>query len=131
MNLLSRILTAPLLAAALAGCAGPGYSYNQYPYRNTVTGAAIGAAGGAGIAYLAGGPVIGAALLGSAAGAGAGDSSARSLQQRYDNAYVQCMYAKGHRVPVYGQFTYRPTTSTSTHAPYVPPPPPPSQTQAQ
>ena len=26
-------------------------------------------------------------------------------QQRYDTSYVQCMYAQGHRVPVYGQFT--------------------------
>lgn len=26
------------------------------------------------------------------------------LQQRYDFAYIQCMYAKGHRVPVSGNF---------------------------
>ena len=70
-------------------------------------------------------------LVGSASGADAGNYSGRELQRRYDMRYDQCMYAKGHRVPVYGQFTYRPTTSTSTHAPYVPPPPPPSQTQAQ
>jgi len=29
----------------------------------------------------------------------AGGSSATRLQWRYDMAYVQCMYAKGHRVP--------------------------------
>jgi hypothetical protein len=32
-------------------------------------------------------------------GAQAGTSSAATLQWRYDMAYVQCMYAKGHRVP--------------------------------
>ena len=32
-------------------------------------------------------------------GAQAGVSSAGTLQWRYDMAYVQCMYAKGHRVP--------------------------------
>lgn len=26
-------------------------------------------------------------------------------QQRYDNSYMQCMYAKGHRVPVSGKIT--------------------------
>jgi hypothetical protein len=32
-------------------------------------------------------------------GAQAGAHSAAMLQWRYDMAYVQCMYAKGHRVP--------------------------------
>jgi hypothetical protein len=32
-------------------------------------------------------------------GAQAGRSSAATLQWRYDMAYVQCMYAKGHAVP--------------------------------
>jgi hypothetical protein len=32
-------------------------------------------------------------------GAQAGARSAATLQWRYDMAYVQCMYAKGHRVP--------------------------------
>jgi hypothetical protein len=32
-------------------------------------------------------------------GAQAGASSAATLQWRYDMAYTQCMYAKGHRVP--------------------------------
>jgi hypothetical protein len=32
-------------------------------------------------------------------GAQAGVSSTATLQWRYDMAYVQCMYAKGHRVP--------------------------------
>jgi len=32
-------------------------------------------------------------------GAQAGARAAATLQWRYDMAYVQCMYAKGHRVP--------------------------------
>jgi hypothetical protein len=40
-------------------------------------------------------------------------------QRRYDFAYIQCMYVKGHRVPVPGQFTGAPTGN--------PPPPPPGK----
>jgi hypothetical protein len=43
-------------------------------------------------------------------------------QQRYDAAYVQCMYAKGHQVPVSGQFA----GAISQQAPSQLPPPPPS-----
>jgi DNA/RNA endonuclease G (NUC1) len=45
-------------------------------------------------------------------------------QQYYDNAYIQCMYAKGHQVPVSGQF---PNTTPQQSAPSssnIPPPPP-------
>ena len=37
-------------------------------------------------------------------------------QRRYDFAYIQCMYAKGHRVPVPGQFIGAPASG-------APPPP--------
>jgi hypothetical protein len=50
-------------------------------------------------------------------GAPAGTSSA-TLQWRYDMAYVQCMYAKGHRVPDGAPPLPPPQT--------VPPPPAPS-----
>jgi hypothetical protein len=84
----------------------------------TVLGAAAGAAidGGRGAAAGAGGGL----LIGSLAGTGAGETSAYGVQKRYDFAYVQCMYANGHRVPVSGQFTYR-----AAPADYLPPPPPP------
>ncbi|RFC39591.1 MAG: Glycine-zipper containing OmpA-like membrane domain-containing protein [Candidatus Nitrotoga sp. CP45] len=59
-------------------------------------GALLGGNSGAGIGAGSG------LLIGSAIGAGTGDSSGYNLQQRYDFAYVQCMYAKGHRVPVSG-----------------------------
>jgi hypothetical protein len=90
---------------------------------STAKGAAVGAVIGAGIgAALSGGAgaAVGAGFglaLGVAVGAGSGESSANALQRRYDQAYVQCMYAKGHRVPVSGRLTSPPS--------YVPPPPPP------
>lgn len=61
-----------------------------------VAGAAIGGRNGAGAGASAG------LLVGSMAGAGAAQSSAYATQRNYDNAYVQCMYAKGQQVPVSG-----------------------------
>lgn len=83
----------------------------------TVLGAAAGAAigGGRGAAVGAGTGL----LLGGLAGAGAGERSGYALQERYDFSYEQCMYAKGHRIPVSGQFTAAPEQR------YYPPPPPP------
>ncbi len=46
------------------------------------------------------------------------------MQQRYDVAYVQCMYAKGHRVPISGPFSDVAPHSTATPATHIPPPPP-------
>jgi hypothetical protein len=85
----------------------------------TVVGAAAGAAlgGRSGAAVGAGGGL----LVGSAAGAGAGETSAYGLQRRYDYAYMQCMYAKGHRVPAPGHLMSSPPAGPS----YAPPPPPP------
>ena len=49
--------------------------------------------------------------------AGAASAGASyDTQRRYDFAYVQCMYAKGHKVPVSGGYT-------STPAGVGPPPP--------
>lgn len=84
----------------------------------TVVGAAAGAAigGGRGAGIGAGSGL----LVGSLAGSETARTSAWGAQRRYDNAYVQCMYAKGHRVPVSDRY--------SVDAPrqrYYPPPPPP------
>jgi hypothetical protein len=64
---------------------------------------------------------------------GAEDSdSEQEVQERYDVAYVQCMYAKGQRVPVSGPFSdivHHSTISPSAHVPPPPsgtPPPPPA-----
>ncbi|MBL0011179.1 MAG: hypothetical protein IPP22_09615 [Nitrosomonas sp.] len=69
----------------------------------TGLGAAAGAALGGGQ-----GAAIGAAtglLAGSAVGSSTATTSGYIGQQRYDISYIQCMYAKGHRVPVSGRFT--------------------------
>jgi hypothetical protein len=113
-----------------------GTTNDQATAGSTVQGAAIGtligAAAGAALGAAAGNPALGAAagagaglLGGSAVGAGRGDAYAGSLQGRYDQAYVQCMYAKGNQVPVArGSQAQQPTYST----PPPPPPPPPAAT---
>ena len=93
--------------------------------KSAAVGTAIGAVAGAIIGGQRGAATgAGAGLIiGGATGAGAAAGSQRSLQQRYDIGYQQCMYAKGHRVPVAGRFdggvARRPDSST-----YAPPPPP-------
>jgi hypothetical protein len=85
----------------------------------TVIGAAVGAAvdGGRGAGVGAGTGL----LIGSAAGSDTARSSAYEAQRRYDHAYVQCMYASGHRVPVSGRYA----SGRSIRERGVPPPPPP------
>ena len=67
----------------------------------TAVGAAIGGNDGA-----AAGAGIGLAM-GSASGAQQAQYSSYEAQKRYDHAYVQCMYAKGQRVPVPGNLSQR------------------------
>ena len=92
--------------------------------RSAAVGTLLGAAAGAAIdgsSGAAAGAGIGL-LFGGLAGAGAAEQSAYGAQQRYDIAYKQCMYAKGHRIPVSARFTQAPPA-----AGYTPPPPPPNQ----
>jgi len=79
----------------------------QSAVNSAAAGAAVGAAAGALIGAASGdtgqGAAVGAAsglLVGSAAGADSYAASGSRTQNRYDMAYVQCMYAKGHQVPV-------------------------------
>ncbi len=115
-------------AFAAARVAPDTRSANDRSAAGVVAGTAVGAAAGAAIGAAAGDPGTGAAvgagvgLLGGSAIA-AGETSARtwSIQQRYDAAYVQCMYARGNRVPV-------PASSRAAQAYRTPPPrhlPPP------
>ncbi len=92
-------------------------------------GAAAGAllGGGHGAAVGAG---IGL-LFGSLIGLNSAAASSYAHQERYDNGYVQCMYAKGHRVPVNGRLIVNPsegnTASRKLATPsrsFVPPLPP-------
>jgi len=87
----------------------------------TVVGAAAGAAigGGRGAAVGAGTGLA----VGALAGTGAAENSAYGLQRRYDYAYIQCMYAKGHKVPVSGNFTSANPNPAATYTPPLPPPP--------
>lgn len=99
------------------------------------------AAVGAGLGAIAGtaigggeGAAIGAGtglLAGSLAGIEPARASGYVGQQRYDMSYIQCMYAKGHRVPVAGKITSDPnfgrksSNVSSPPAGFTPPPPPP------
>jgi Glycine-zipper domain len=111
-----------------------GVSTNQAATTSAVGSAAIGTALGAaaGAAFNGGsGAAVGAGvglLTGSLFGAGAAQSSAYAVQQHYDYAYLQCMYASGDRVPVSGHMhTMAPAGGGYVTAPPPPPgsPPPP------
>ncbi len=98
--------------------------------KSAAAGAVIGALAGAALGGHQGAGVgAGVGLLaGSVAGAGASQASGYGSQGRYDNAYIQCMYAKGDRVPVSGQMTSNPGQPVYAPPPaagrYAPPPPP-------
>lgn len=83
----------------------------------TVLGAAAGAAidGGHGARVGAGSGLA----LGGLTGTGTAQTSADRFQQRYDFGYQQCMYAKGHRIPMASRFM-----TESPWSSYPPPPPP-------
>lgn len=98
---------------------------------SAAVGTAVGALAGAAIGGDARGAAVGAGaglLMGSAVGTDASRSSGVGTQRQYDNAYVQCMYTKGHRVPVPAGMAYpRPARGGDAGIPPPPPgsPPPP------
>lgn len=121
-----------------------GFAYNQIggkaaeqasqdsATKSAVVGTAIGTAAGA---LLGGGEgaAIGAGVGlagGSAVGADSSRAMAGSQQQRYDHAFTQCMYAKGHKVPVTGRYDAR-SGSNQQAARQPPPPPPPGKPPAE
>jgi hypothetical protein len=86
----------------------------------TALGAALGGHEGAGVGAVTG------LIFGSSIGASEADESAHSAQNNYDNAYTQCMYAKGHQVPVSGHIMTQQQSPPSNYVPpNIPPPPPP------
>jgi uncharacterized protein YcfJ len=103
---------------------------------SAVLGTALGAAAGAAIGSTTGdvgaGAAIGAAtglIIGTSAGSGYASMSYYEAQRRYDHAYMQCMYAKGNQIPIYGDFSTQSRSAPSRWAPsppasYPPPPPP-------
>jgi len=89
----------------------PSDAYNQ----NLFAGAGIGTLLGAGL-----GAAIGAAsglLTGTAVATDPAYAAGQAVQRRYDNAYLQCMYAKGNQIPGDNRRSGR-------TAPPPPPPPP-------
>ena len=92
--------------------------------KSAVVGTAIGAAAGAAMGNAGVGAGIGLAT-GALAGSGAANASGRTLQQRYDFGYQQCMYAKGHKVPMAPEAAARERASRASRYEATPPPPPP------
>jgi hypothetical protein len=129
-------------ASSQAGGATAAQAAQDSGARSAVLGTAVGAIAGAAIGGGQG-AAVGAGtglIVGSAAGTNASSRSAYGMQQRYDNAYTQCMYANGHKVPVSGRLTESaapaqrnyppppprnaPPYPPSNYAPLYPPPPP-------
>lgn len=111
----------------------PGTVSTDATVATAAAGTAIGAIAGAALGGNDGAAVgAGTGLLfGSMAGSESGRYAASTSQTRYDNAYIQCMYGAGHRVPVpaglYGSERRPLTEATPTRAPAgasIPPPPP-------
>ena len=109
--------TTPAQAATAAGVGG------------AAVGAAVGAIAGAAFGGSSGAAIgAGAGLLtGTAVGAGYGNESWWVLQRRYDNAYLQCMYAKGNKVPLSTGYSSTPRPQVSSAPPASSPYPPPNQ----
>ncbi len=119
-----------------------GMTPDEIAKQDTTTGALVGTGIGAGLGALIGsasgnagaGAAVGGLsglLIGSAAGSDQGRLTGREAQQRYDTAYMQCMYAHGNQVvaPSYDGYGRRiivvpPRRSYYPATPYQPPPPP-------
>ncbi len=113
----------------VGGVAGQQAAQNSQ-VTSAVVGTALGAAAGAAIGSASGdmgsGAAIGAGaglLYGSAVGSSYAYGSYYEAQRRYDNAYLQCMYAKGNQIPGYRRST-RSSAPAPTKRSYYPPPPP-------
>lgn len=97
---------------AYSNIAGPSQAATNTAAANTAAATVLGAAAGALIGGASGSAGTGAAigagtglLFGGAANANALGYSSYDLQRQFDNAYIQCMYGHGNRVPirVYGR----------------------------
>ncbi|MSQ50389.1 MAG: hypothetical protein EXR28_00735 [Betaproteobacteria bacterium] len=118
-------------ASSQTGGATPAQAAEDSAFRSVALGTAIGAVAGAAIGGGQG-AAVGAGtglIVGGVAGSHSGAQSARGSQQRYDSGYIQCMYAKGHKVPVSGRFVDAAPQPERRNIPSQPPnypPPPPS-----
>jgi hypothetical protein len=113
-------------ASSQVGGATPQQASADSGVKSAVVGTAVGAAAG-GLMGGNAGAGVGAGVglaAGALAGTGAANSSSYTLQQRYDVGYQQCMYAKGHQIPMAAS-RYTPRSTQSRQAAPPPPPPPP------
>jgi len=96
-----------------------GATVNEAGANNVVTSAAVGTAIGAVAgAFIGGHNAVGTGagmglLMGSMVGAGNAGMAERDAQHRYDIAYGQCMYARGHPLPM-----ARPSVTTTIYRDY-------------
>lgn len=108
--------------------AGQAQNANQRAVGTAAIGTLLGAGLGAALGAAGGNAGTGAAVgagVGLAGGSGLGamtsSQTQRSIQDQYNNAFVQCMYSRGNLVPGYGAMTPPPPA-----APPMGAPPPPS-----
>ncbi|GKS69592.1 glycine-zipper containing OmpA-like membrane domain-containing protein [Nitrosomonas sp. PY1] len=107
-------------------------AYNTSGLQSVAVGSGLGAAAGAAMGGGEGAAIgAGAGLLmGGLMGSGSATTSGYEAQRRYDISYIQCMYAKGHRVPIDGRISNDAPSNnyqrSSAPAPGFTPPPPPS-----
>ncbi len=99
---------------------------NQAAVGSAVVGTAVGALAGAAIGGSQGAAVgAGVGLVGgSAYGANSAYASGYGTQRQYNHAYIQCMYVKGHSVPVPAGMAYQPRVISTPQNWGIPPPPP-------
>ena len=119
-------------ANSQVGGQNPSDVANNSAVKSAAVGTAVGAAAGGLMGGNSGAGVgAGIGLIGgSMVGAGNAQSSGYSLQHRYDVAFQQCMYAKGHQIPMIGRYTPQPQRQAAPPPlppPGVPPPPPPAK----
>ena len=122
-------------AQSQVGGAPPGMAMEDSGVRSAALGTVLGAVAGAAVNGGRGAAVgAGTGLaLGGLAGTSAGQASGYGVQRRYDYAYMQCMYAQGHRVPSAGGGYARDTRAAPAYSSqsysssgYPNPPPPPA-----
>ena len=101
---------------------------NEAAIGSAAVGTVIGAVAGAAIGGNQGAAVgAGAGLLmGGAVGGDRARVSGYGSQRQYDNAYIQCMYGRGHKVPVSAEFAKNLSQSPAAPARSGNYPPPPS-----
>lgn len=120
-------------ASIQLGGATPQQAANDAAVTNAAIATVIGALAGAAIDGSSG-AAIGAGtglIVGSATGAAAAQGSSYELQRRYDAAFLQCMYVKGHQIPVAARYENPRRASGGYVQQPIAPPPPPNQPPPQ